>query len=160
MQQLLAQLAPLAKWPPPTIEFLQAKDRAQRRLAFIQTERLWFNKFGWFMARVVTFFGLLVLGWALLSRGLAVDFITALLLGAAGYYLLLMTLANWRYRNQNRKRLKLVAQESARYQREIVLIVAALMRQYQLDPSHYPIVNPKCGAGLEERADGYYVPLE
>ena len=140
--------------------FLRAKDRATRREAFIQSERLWFNKYGWFMARVVTLFGLIVFALFFAARGVTVDFMTALLLGAAGYYLLLVMLSNLRYRDKNRKRLKLVDAEARRYQRDIVKIAASLMKRYGVPTESRPVRDPRTHAGLEQREDGYHIPVD
>lgn len=140
--------------------FLKAKDRYGRREAFIQSERLWFNKYGWFMARVATYFGILCFVFFFAARGVGVDFLTALLLGAAGYYLLLVLFSNFRYREKNRKRLKLVDAEARRYQRDIVKIAAALMRRHGLPAESRPVRDPRTPAGLEQREDGYYIPVD
>ena len=140
--------------------FLKAKDRYGRREAFIQSERLWFNKYGWFMARVATYFGILCFVFFFAARGVGVDFLTALLLGAAGYYLLLVLFSNFRYRDKNRKRLKLVDAEARRYQRDIVKIAAALMKRYGLAAESRPVRDPRTPAGLEQREDGYYIPVD
>jgi hypothetical protein len=64
----------LENFPPTTLcskeanQFLKAKDRATRREAFIKTEARWFRKYGWFMARVVTVFGLLVIVFAVIGK--------------------------------------------------------------------------------------------
>lgn len=139
--------------------FLKAKDRAHRRDAFIRGEVIWFRKYGWFMARIVGLFGLLVFALALLTRGVGVDLITFAIVGAAGYYLLLMTLSNFKYRDGNKKRTKLLAKESATYQKNIIQIAADLMRKWNIDPESYPIKNPRSRAGLEQRSDGQYYIL-
>jgi hypothetical protein len=138
--------------------FLKAKDRAVRRAGFIENERLWFNKYGWFMARIVGLFGLLAFAFFLLARGAGVDFLTAVLLGAAGYYLLLVTLSNVRYREGNRKRRRLREAEADRYQREVVQTAAALLRRFEVAPEAYPIESPRTPAGLEQREEGYFIP--
>jgi hypothetical protein len=154
------------KFPPTTNcskeanEFLKAKDRAQRREAFIKTEPRWFRKYGWFMARVVTVFGLLVIVFAFIAGRGGVDFITSMILGAASYYLLLVSLSNLRYRDKNKKRLRLLEREADQYQRNIVLIVASLMKRFQIDPARYPVANPRSAAGLERREDGYFIPVD
>jgi hypothetical protein len=158
MQKLLDDLPPATNCLDEAIRLLKAKDRAGRREAFIKTEPRWFRKYGWFMARVVILFGLLVLIFAILARGMGVDFFTALILGAAVYYALLVTLSNLRYRDKNRKRLKLLEQEAQRYQREVVSITSSLFKRFHIDPSLYPIANPRSAAGLEAREDGYYIP--
>ena len=140
--------------------FLKAKDRYGRREAFIQSERLWFNKYGWFMARVATYFGLLCFVFFFTARGVGVDFLTALILGAAGYYLLLVTLSNLRYRDKNRKRRKLVDAEARRYQRDIVKVASALMKRFGVATERHPIRDPRTPAGLEQREDGYYIPVD
>ncbi|MGH9943399.1 MAG: hypothetical protein ACRD9R_13715 [Pyrinomonadaceae bacterium] len=159
LQKLLGDLPPVANCVPEAIRFLKAKDRAQRREAFIKNEALWFGKYGWFMARIVGFFGLLVFVFAVATRG-GVDFFTFALLGAAGYYLLLMTLSNWRYRNKNKKRRRQLGREAYQYQTEIVSVAAELMRRWELDPSRYPVEKPYNRVGLELREDGsFYIPL-
>lgn len=140
--------------------FLKAKDRYGRREAFIQSERLWFNKYGWFMARVATYFGILCFVFFFAARGVGVDFLTALILGAAGYYLLLVLFSNFRYRDKNRKRMRLVDAEARRYQRDIVRIAAALMKRYGLPAESRPVRDPRTPAGLEQREDGYYIPVD
>lgn len=156
----------LDRWPAiQTCEeearaFLKAKDRAARREAFITSERLWFNKYGWFMARVATYFGILCFVFFFAARGVGVDFLTALILGAAGYYLLLVTLSNLRYRDKNRRRLKLVDAEARRYQRDIVKIAAALMKRHGLPAESRPVREPRTPAGLAQREDGYYIPVD
>ena len=156
----------LDRWPAiETCEeearaFLKAKDRYGRREAFIQSERLWFNKYGWFMARVATYFGILCFAFFFAARGVGVDFLTALLLGAAGYYLLLVLFSNFRYRDKNRKRMKLVDAEARRYQRDIVKIAAALMKRHGIATEQYPVRDPRTPAGLEQREDGYSVPVD
>lgn len=139
--------------------FLKAKDRAHRRNAFIQGEVLWFRKYGWFMARIVGLFGLLVFALALLSRGFGVDLSTFALIGAAGYYVLLMTLSNLKYRDGNKKRLKLLAKEARSYQKDVTSIAADLMRKWNVSAEKYPIENPASRVGLEKREDGYYYIL-
>jgi hypothetical protein len=160
LQNLLEQLPPTTNCSKEANEFLKAKDRAQRREAFIKTEALWFNKYGWFMARVVTLFGLLVIVFAIASRGAGVDFITFAIMGAAGYYALLVTLSNWRYRDKNKKRMKLLDRERQRYQREIVPIASSLFKRFKIDPQRYPVTDPLIAAGLEQREDGYYIPVD
>lgn len=139
--------------------FLKAKDRAARREAFIRSERLWFNKYGWFMARVATYFGILCFAFFLLARGAGVDFLTALLLGAAGYYLLLVLLSNMRYRDKNRRRRKLVEAEAQRYQRDIVRVAASLLKRFGVAAEQHPVRDPRTPAGLEQREGGYYIPV-
>jgi hypothetical protein len=140
-------------------EFLLAKDRAQRREAYIQTEPRWFRKYGWFMARVVMIYGILAIIFSLLTRNARVDAVTAVLLGAAFYYALLVTLSNWRYRDKSKKRQALIDFEGRKYQKEIINIATSLMSQYKIDAIHYPISQPKSEAGLEYREDKYYIPL-
>jgi hypothetical protein len=140
--------------------FLKAKDRYARREAFIQSERLWFNKYGWFMARVATYFGILCFAFFFAARGVGVDFLTALLLGAAGYYLMLVLFSNFRYRDKNRKRLRLVDAEARRYQRDIVRVASALMKRHGVAAERYPVREPRTPAGLEQREDGYYIPVD
>ncbi|HLL77178.1 MAG TPA: hypothetical protein VK421_18135 [Pyrinomonadaceae bacterium] len=156
----------LDRWPAiETCEeearaFLKAKDRYGRREAYITSERLWFNKYGWFMARVATYFGLLCFVFFFAVRGVGVDFLTALILGAAGYYLLLVTLSNLRYRDKNRRRRKLVDAEARRYQRDIVKVASALMKRFGVATERHPIGDPRTPAGLEQREDGYYIPVD
>ena len=140
--------------------FLKAKDRYGRREAFITSERLWFNKYGWFMARVATYFGILCFVFFLAARGVGADFLTALILGAAGYYLLLVTLSNLRYRDKNRKRAKLVDAEARRYQRDIVRVASALMKRFSVPVESRPVRDPRTPAGLAQREDGYYIPVD
>lgn len=139
--------------------FLKAKDRAHRRSAFIQGEVMWFRKYGWFMARIVGLFGLLVFALTLLTRGFGVDLSTFALIGAAGYYVLLMTLSNLKYRDGNRKRLKLLGKEARSYQKDVTSIAADLMRKWNVSAEKYPIENPASRVGLEKREDGYYYIL-
>jgi hypothetical protein len=136
--------------------FLKAKDRAHRRNAFIQGEVMWFRKYGWFMGRIVGLFGLLVFAVALITRGIGVDFITFAIIGAAGYYVLLMTFSNLRYRDGNKKRKKLLAREADTYQKVVTSIAADLMRKWNISPDQHPIENPRSRAGLEQREDGQY----
>lgn len=143
-----------------SLRFLKAKDRAQRRADFVVNEALWWRKYGWFMARIVGLFGLLVFAFAMFVHGAGVDFITFALLGAAGYYLLLMTLSNIRYREKNKKRRKLIERERQQYQRAILAVAATLLKKFQADPARYPIAKPQSGAGLIEREDGFYIPVE
>ncbi|HXG65823.1 MAG TPA: hypothetical protein VNO70_12015, partial [Blastocatellia bacterium] len=160
MQQVLDRMPAVTNCAAEAMQFLKAKDRAQRREAYIKTEPRWYGKYGWFMARIVILFGGLVLIFSLLSRGAGVDFVTALILGAAGYYLLLVTLSNIRYRDKNRKRLRLLQREAENYQREIVAIASALLKRYRIDPGRFPIANPKIKAGLDELETGFYFPAE
>lgn len=154
----------LVEWPAVETcleearRFLKAKDRAQRRADYITNERLWFRKYGWLMARVATYFGILSFVGFLASGGVGVDFMTALILGAAGYYLLVVTFSNLRYRDGNKKRRKLLEAEAARYQREIVGVAAALLRRFGVAPERYPVAEPRSPAGLEQREDGYFIP--
>lgn len=158
-QKLIDQLEFGPNCAEELARFLKAKDRAHRRNAFIQGEVMWFRKYGWFMARIVGFFGLLVFALALVTRGVGVDFITFAIIGAAGYYVLLMTLSNLKYRDGNKKRRKLLAKETASYQKEVTSIAADLMRKYNLNAESYPIDRPRSRAGLEQREDGHYYIL-
>jgi hypothetical protein len=160
MQKLLDNLPVVTTCPREISEFLKAKDRAQRRMAFINTEAIWFRKYGWFMARIVILFGLIIIVFAIATRGGAVDFITSTILGAASYYLLLVTLSNIRYRDKNRKRLKLVKSELDKYQREIIPIAGSLLKRFEVDSSRYPVSEPKNPAGLERREGGYFIPVD
>jgi hypothetical protein len=156
-QQVIDALPATAACADEARRFLKVKDRAVRREAFIKNERLWFNKYGWFMARIVILFGLLSFGFYLIVREAGVDFLTALILGAAGYYLLLVTLSNLRYREGNRKRRRLVNAEAERYQRLIVEIAADLLKRYNVSPERYPIRDPRLPVGLEQREEGYFI---
>lgn len=158
-QKLFAQLPFGPNCSEEVARFLKAKDRAHRRSAFIQSEVMWFRKYGWFMARIVGLFGLLVFALALLTRGVGADFSTFALIGAAGYYLLLMTLSNLKYRDGNKKRLKLLAKEARAYQKELTSITADLMRKWNMSAETYPIENPASRVGVEKREDGYYYIL-
>jgi hypothetical protein len=160
LQQLLDRMPPTVNCSKEASEFLKAKDRAQRREAFIKTEPLWFNKYGWFMARIVGLFGIIVFALALFTRGAGADFIITAVVGAGVYYLLLVTLSNIRYRENNKKRLRLLEQESQKYQREIIPIASSLMKRFRIDPRLYPVTNPRSKAGLEGREDGFYIPVE
>lgn len=159
-QKLLDKIPQTDDCHEESLRFLKAKDRAQRRADFVANEALWWRKYGWFMARIVGLFGLLVFVFAMFVHGAGVDFITFALLGAAGYYLLLMTLSNIRYREKNKKRRKLIEREQQQYQRAIIAVAASLLKKFQVDPALYPIAKPKSGAGLVEREDGYYIPFE
>jgi hypothetical protein len=159
-QHLFENFPPTTNCSKEANQFLKAKDRAQRREAFIKTEPRWFRKYGWFMARVVTVFGLLVIVFAVIVGRSGVDFITSMILGAASYYLLLVTLSNLRYRDKNKKRLRLLEREAQSYQRDIVSVASSLLKRFQIDPSRYPVANPKSRAGLEQREDGYYIPVD
>ncbi len=140
--------------------FLKAKDRATRREAYLANERLWFNKYGWFMARVVSLFGLIVFALFFALGAARVDFVTGLLLGAAGYYLLLVTVSNVRYREGNRKRRRQLEEEGRRYQREIVGVAGSLLGRFKVEPAHYPVKDPRSPAGLSQQEDGYFIPLD
>lgn len=159
-QKLLERWPAVVSCEEEARAFLKAKDRYARREAFIQSERLWFNKYGWFMARVATYFGLLCFLFFFAARGVGVDFLTALILGAAGYYLLLVTLSNLRYRDKNRKRRKLVDAEARRYQRDIVRVASALMKRHGVATERHPVSDPRTPAGLEQREGGYYIPID
>jgi hypothetical protein len=158
MQKLLAQMPPTTNCAEEANQFLQAKDRAQRRESFIKNEALWYSKYGWYMARIVGLFGLIVIILTLITRGAGVDFIIFAIMGAAGYYMLLVTLSNLRYRDKNKKRLRLLEIESNRYQREIVPIATKLLKRFEIDPRRYPVANPRSRAGLEENEDGIFIP--
>lgn len=158
-QKLLDQLEFGPSCAEELTRFLKAKDRAHRRNAFIQGEVMWFRKYGWFMARIVGFFGLLVFALALLTRGVGADFITFAIIGAAGYYVLLMTLSNLKYRDGNKKRKKLLAKETRNYQKDVTSIAADLMRKWNINPASYPIDKPSSQVGLERREDGHYYIL-
>lgn len=158
-QKLFGQLPFGSSCAEEVERFLKAKDRAHRRSAFIQSEVMWFRKYGWFMARIVGLFGLLVFALALLTSGFGVDFSTFALIGAAGYYLLLMTLSNLKYRDGNKKRLKLLAKEARSYQKDVTSIAADLMRKWNISAEKYPIEKPASRVGLEKREDGYYYIL-
>lgn len=161
LQKILDRLPSAANCTQELGQFLKAKDRAQRREDFIKNEALWFSKYGWFMARIIGLFGLLVFVFAVSVRGAGVDFFTFALLGVAGYYLLLVTLSNWRYRAKNKKRRRLLERESHQYQQRIVWIAASLLKRWELDPSRYPVEQPYNRVGLELREDGsYYIPLD
>lgn len=159
MQKLLDKLPSTMTSTAALGDFLKAKDRAQRRAAFIQTELIWFRKYGWFMARIVMLFAILVIIYSVISRNANANFITSVVLGAAFYYALLVTLSNWRYREKSKKRQAHLAWEARKYQREVVEIAATLMKQHRLDPAQYPIAKPQSAAGLEERDDRYFIPL-
>ena len=160
MQKLLDDLPAAGTCVEEARAFLKAKDRAGRREAFIHNERIWYNKFGWLMARAATVFGLLAFVFFLTARGAGVDFLTALLLGAAGYYLVLVTLSNLRYRDKNRKRARLLDSEARAYQREVVRVAASLLRRFGVGPERYPVSDPRTPAGLEAREGGYFIPLD
>lgn len=160
MQKLLNELPAIESCVEEARAFLKAKDRAARREDFIRNERLWFNKYGWLMARVATYFGILAFLFFLTVRGVDVDFLTALVLGASGYFVLLFTFSNFRYRDKNRKRRKLIDAEARNYQRRIVLVAASLLKRFEAEPERYPIANPRTPAGLEQREEGYFIPLE
>ncbi len=159
LQSLLDRLPASTTCGKEIAALIQAKDRAERRQGFVKNEALWFSKYGWFMARVVILFGLIAAGLTLITRGAGIDVVTYLILGAAGYYLLLFTLSNVRYREGNRKRAKVLEQEKQKYQREIVPVASALLKRFHIEASRFPILNPPSRAGLEEREDGIYIPL-
>jgi hypothetical protein len=158
-QKLYSQIPSTGSCTAALREFLQAKDRAQRREAYIKTEPRWFRKYGWFMARAVMVYGVLAILYSLLTRNATVNAVTTALLGAAGYYALLFTMSNWRYRDHNKKRQALLDFEGRKYQREIVGIATSLMTEHKIDAAAYPIAKPKSDAGLEERGDRYFIPL-
>ncbi|HET9531012.1 MAG TPA: hypothetical protein VFQ92_11715 [Blastocatellia bacterium] len=160
MQRLLERMPATTNCSDEATEFLKAKDRFQRREAFIKNEALWYNKYGWFMARIVGLFGLMVIVLALLTRGAGADFIIFAIMGAGGYYLLVVTLSNFRYRDKNRKRMKLLERESDRYQREIVPIASKLLKRFDIDPRRYPVASPRSRAGLEENQHGIFIPVD
>ena len=160
MQKILNELPPVESCLEEARAFLKAKDRAGRREEFIRNERLWFNKYGWFMARAATYFGILAFLFFLTVPGAGVDFLTALILGAAGYYVLLVTLSNLRYRDKNRKRRKLLDAEAHNYQRHLARIAASLLKRFGVEAERYPVTNPRTPAGLEQREEGYFIPLD
>jgi hypothetical protein len=80
-------------------------------------------------------------------------------MGAAGYYAMLTTLSGIRYRDNNRKRARLLDQEAARYQRQITPIAASLMKRFRLDARSYPVKNPRSKAGLQETEEGCFIDL-
>ena len=160
MQKLLDELPPVESCVEEARAFLKAKDRAARREDFIRNERLWFNKYGWFMARAATYFGILAFAFFFAVRGAGVDFLTALILGAAGYYVLLVTLSNLRYRDKNKRRRKLIEAEASNYQRRLVRVAASLLKRFGVEAERYPVTNPRSPAGLEQREEGYFIPLE
>jgi len=156
-QKLFEEFPPVQDCIEEARRFLKAKDRAVRREGFVKNERLWFNKYGWFMARVLTLFGLISFAFYFASRGAAVDFLTAFLLGAGGYYVLLSTLSNLRYRDGSRKRRRLLEAEAGKYQRQIAQVGSDLLKRYGVSPDLYPIKEPRLPAGLEQREEGYYL---
>ena len=160
MQKILDRWPAVESCAEEARQFLKAKDRAARREAFIQSERLWFNKYGWFMARVATYFGILCFIFFFAVRGVGVDFLTALILGAAGYYVLLMTFSNFRYRDKSRKRRKLLDAEGRRYQRDIVRVAASLLKRHGVEAARHPVREPRTPAGLEQREEGYFIPVD
>lgn len=158
-QKLYAQIPSTSNCTAALREFLQAKDRAQRREAYIKTEPRWFRKYGWFMARAVMVYGVLAIIYSLLTRNASVNAVTTALFGAAFYYALLVTMSNWRYRDNNKKRQALIDYEGRKYQREIIGIARSLMTEHKIDAARYPISKPKSDAGLEEREDLFVIPL-
>ncbi len=160
MQTLLEQMPATTNCREEASQLLKAKDRFNRRESYLKSEPMWFNKYGWFMARIVGLFGILVFIYAMFTRGVGVDFTISMILGAACYYLLLVTLSNIKYRDKNRKRQKLVQREEQRYQRDIVPIAAALMKRFDIDPQTYPLTNPTNKAGLEENEKGIFIPVD
>lgn len=160
MQSLLDNFPATTNCAKEAHEFLKAKDRAQRRLAFIKSEPVWYKKYGWFMARIVGLFGVLVFVSSFFMRGAGTDFIISMILGAACYYMLLVTLSNVRFRDGNKKRLKLVEREEQRYQKQIALVAASLFKRFNVDPARYPISGPKSLAGLERREEGCFIAVD
>ncbi|MEW6127420.1 MAG: hypothetical protein AB1757_10300 [Acidobacteriota bacterium] len=159
MQKLIVKVPPTTNCIAELRDFLKAKDRAHRREAFIKTEPMWFRKYGWFMARIVMVFGILVIVYSIITRNTSANFISALVLGAAFYYGLLVTLSNWRYRDKNKRRQRLLDEEGKNYQREIIVIAASLLTQFKIDARNYPIAKPKSSAGLENLEGKYFIPL-
>lgn len=159
MQDILERLPSTTNCAKEVSDFLKAKDRAQRREGFITNERLWHRKYGWFMARVVMLFGILTIVVAVIAGRAGADIIIAAIMGAAGYYALLTTLSGIRYRDNNRKRLRLLDQEAARYQRQIAPIAASLMKRFKIDPRSYPVSPARSKAGLQETEEGCFIDL-
>jgi hypothetical protein len=159
MQDLLERLPPTTNCGKELSQFLKAKDRAQRREGFIKNEPLWHRKYGWFMARIVMLFGLIVIAIAIAAGRGGADFIIAAVMGAAGYYALLTTLSGIRYRDKNRKRARLLDQEALAYQRQIASVAASLMKRFRIDPRNYPVSSPRGKSGLQETEEGCFIDL-
>jgi hypothetical protein len=160
MQKLVDEMPRVVNCSAEAMQLVKAKDRAQRREAFIRNEAIWYRKYGWFMARIVILFGLLVAIAAFFLRGAGIEFVISMITGAAGYYLLLTTASNIRYRDKNRKRRMLIEEERQKYQREVTQIAASLMKRFNVDPTRYPVSNPSSGAGLEHREGGFFIPVD
>lgn len=158
-QKLVVKIPSTTNCTPELRDFLKAKDRAQRRESFIKTEPLWFRKYGWFMARIVMLFAILVIVYSVVTRNKGVEFVTSVVLGAAFYYGLLVTLSNWRYRDKSKKRAALLEVEARKYQREIVGVAASLMKRFNVAAERHPISTPRSDAGLESRDGKYFIPL-
>lgn len=157
-QKILDRLPAIETCVEEARRFLKAKDRTVRREGYIKNERLWFNKYGWFMARIVILFGLLSLVLYTQIREAGIDFLSALILGAAGYYILLFTFSNYRFSERNRKRRKMLVAESHQYQRVIVSVAASLLERHGAATEKFPIADPHTPAGLEQREEGYFIP--
>jgi hypothetical protein len=85
MQSLLDNLPAMTTCAKEAAELLKAKDRAQRRQAFIKSEPMWYKKYGWFMARIVGLFGILIFAFSFFMQGTGTDFVISMILGAACY---------------------------------------------------------------------------
>jgi membrane protein YqaA with SNARE-associated domain len=160
MQSLLGNLPAMTTCAKEAAELLKAKDRAQRRQAFIKSEPMWYKKYGWFMARIVGLFGILIFAFSFFMQGTGTDFVISMILGAACYYMLLVTLSNVRYRDKNKKRAKLLEREEQQYQKQIARIASSLFKRFNIDPARFPINDPKSPAGLERREKGYFIPID
>jgi hypothetical protein len=160
MQSLLDNLPAMTTCAKEAAELLKAKDRAQRRQAFIKSEPMWYKKYGWFMARIVGLFGILIFAFSFFMQGTGTDFVISMILGAACYYMLLVTLSNVRYRDKNKKRAKLLERDEQQYQKQIARIASSLFKRFNIDPARFPINDPKSPAGLERREKGYFIPID
>jgi hypothetical protein len=160
MQSLLDSFPATTNCAKEAAEFLKAKDRAQRRQAYIKSEPMWYKKYGWFKARIVGLFGILIFVSSFFMQGVGADFIISMILGAACYYMLLVTLSNVRYRDKNKKRARLLEREEQRYQKQIAHIASSIFKRFNIDPARFPVEDPKSLAGLERREEGYFIPID
>lgn len=143
-----------------TRRFLQAKFKLEKRMTFIKSEPLWFRKYGWFMVRVVVGFGFISLLIAALTGRVGAGFVTIMILGAAAYYLLLVTASNIRYRESNKQRRAQVEREYCNYHNEIALIASDIIKRYRLDPSRFEVKDPMNAQNLVQRDGRFFFKID
>jgi hypothetical protein len=88
---------------PEALEVVSRTSLAWTQLRDMGLERSWQGGFGWFLARNLMLFGGLALLFVL-SAGVPPDLLEAGLIGAAGYYVLVMLLMPLRIRRHVRRR--------------------------------------------------------